>query len=144
MSLGKLTYSKSGVNIKKADKFVRYISSISKKTNIFVLPSKKKTENHLEQFDIVATLDGAIGWEAIRNFKPVIVFGKPWYLSMPGIFDGHKIKSLDNILEKRWTLEDISKCFSTLTKKINISTSVNPWFVFLIILPFRCNNQSVY
>jgi len=33
MSLGKLTYSKSGVNIKKADKFVRYISSISKKTN---------------------------------------------------------------------------------------------------------------
>jgi len=33
MSLGNLTYSKSGVNIKKADKFVRYISSISKKTN---------------------------------------------------------------------------------------------------------------
>ncbi len=93
-------------------------NSISKKKNIFVLPSKKKTENQLEHFDIVATLDGAIGWEAIRNLKPVIVFGKPWYLSMPGIFDGHKIKSLDNILEKKWTLEDISKCFSSLTKKM--------------------------
>ena len=33
MSLTKLTYSKSGVNIKKADKFVKHISSISKKTN---------------------------------------------------------------------------------------------------------------
>jgi len=33
MSLGKLTYTKSGVNIKKADKFVKFIASISKKTN---------------------------------------------------------------------------------------------------------------
>ena len=33
MSLVKLTYEKSGVNIKKADKFVKHISNISKKTN---------------------------------------------------------------------------------------------------------------
>ena len=33
MSSGKLTYAKSGVNIKKADKFVKHISNISKKTN---------------------------------------------------------------------------------------------------------------
>ena len=33
MSLGKLTYTKSGVNIKKADKFVKYISNVSKKAN---------------------------------------------------------------------------------------------------------------
>ncbi len=33
MSSGNLTYSKSGVNIKKADKFVKHISNISRKTN---------------------------------------------------------------------------------------------------------------
>ena len=33
MSLGKLTYAKSGVNIKRGDKFVKHISNISKKTN---------------------------------------------------------------------------------------------------------------
>ena len=33
MGLGKLTYTKSGVNIKKADKFVKHISIISRKTN---------------------------------------------------------------------------------------------------------------
>ena len=33
MRVGKLTYSKSGVNIKKADKFVKHISYISRKTN---------------------------------------------------------------------------------------------------------------
>ena len=33
MSLNKLTYAKSGVNIKKADKFVNFITSLSKKTD---------------------------------------------------------------------------------------------------------------
>ena len=33
MSSSKLTYSKSGVNIKKADKFINFITSLSKKTN---------------------------------------------------------------------------------------------------------------
>ena len=33
MSLGKLTYARSGVNIKKADKFVKHISSISRKSD---------------------------------------------------------------------------------------------------------------
>ena len=33
MSLRDLTYSKSGVNIKKADKFVKFISNISRKAN---------------------------------------------------------------------------------------------------------------
>ena len=33
MSSSKLTYTKSGVNIKKADKFINFITSLSKKTN---------------------------------------------------------------------------------------------------------------
>ncbi len=33
MSKNKLTYAKSGVNIKKADKFVNFITSLSKRTN---------------------------------------------------------------------------------------------------------------
>jgi len=33
MNLKKLTYTKSGVNIKKADKFVKHISNITRKTN---------------------------------------------------------------------------------------------------------------
>ena len=33
MSTNKLTYAKSGVNINKADKFINFITSISKKTN---------------------------------------------------------------------------------------------------------------
>ena len=38
MGLRKLTYAKSGVNIKKADKFVNFITSLSKKqTKVVIL-----------------------------------------------------------------------------------------------------------
>ena len=93
-------------------------NSISKKKNIFVLPADKKSSSLLNSFDIVATADGTIGWEAIRNFKPVICFEKPWYLSMPGVFEANKISNLERILKEKWTLEDINKTFTNLTKKM--------------------------
>ena len=89
-----------------------------KKKNIFVLPPDKKSSSLLNSFDIVATADGTIGWEAIRNFKPVICFEKPWYLSMPGVFEANKISNLERILKEKWTLEDINKTFTNLTKKM--------------------------
>ena len=88
-----------------------------KKRNIFVLPAEEKSSSLLNSFDILATADGTIGWEAIRNFKPVICFEKPWYLSMPGVFEANKISSIEGILKEKWTLEDINKAFTNLTKK---------------------------
>ena len=41
----------------------------------------------MEKFDIVASNDGTIGWEAYKNFKPIIRFGKPWYLLNTGGFE---------------------------------------------------------
>jgi hypothetical protein len=93
-------------------------NSISKKENIFVLPADNKASNLIENFDIVASIDGTIGWEAIRSLKPVISFGKPWYLSMPGVFEAKKVISLEEILKKRWSLKDINETFVRLTKKM--------------------------
>ena len=46
MSSGKLTYAKSGVNIKKADKFVKHISKKTNKSGNF------KNIEDLEQYQI--------------------------------------------------------------------------------------------
>ena len=62
---------------------------------------KKKSSSLLQNFDIVATIDGSIGWEAIKNLKPVICFGKPWYLLMPGVFQANKVSNLENVLQKK-------------------------------------------
>ena len=65
MSFGKLTYSKSGVNIKKADKFVKHISYISRKTNksgdfknIGGFGAISKVPNNLKNPHIVTSTDG--------------------------------------------------------------------------------------
>ena len=65
MSLNKLTYTKSGVNIKKADKFVKYISYLSKKThksgdfkNIGGFGALSKIPKNLKNPHIVTSTDG--------------------------------------------------------------------------------------
>ncbi len=65
MGLHKLTYAKSGVNIKKADKFVNFITSLSKKSNksgdfknIGGFGAISKVPNNLENPHIVTSTDG--------------------------------------------------------------------------------------
>jgi len=65
MSFNKLTYAKSGVNIKKADKFINFISSLSKKTNksgdfknIGEFGAISKVPNNLNNPHLVTSTDG--------------------------------------------------------------------------------------
>ena len=65
MKSNKLTYAKSGVNIKKADKFVSFISSISKKTkkngdfkNIGGFGAISDIPNYLKSPQLVTSTDG--------------------------------------------------------------------------------------
>ena len=93
-------------------------NSITRK-KIYLFYLLKRNPHHFNSFDILATADGTIGWEAIRNFKPVICFEKPWYLSMPGVFEANN-SSIEGILKEKWTLEDINKAFTNLTKKMGL------------------------
>ena len=65
MKKSKLTYNKSGVNIKKADKFVNFISSLTKKTqksvnfkNIGGFGAISKLPKNLKNPHIVTSTDG--------------------------------------------------------------------------------------
>ncbi|MDC0163740.1 phosphoribosylformylglycinamidine cyclo-ligase [Candidatus Pelagibacter sp.] len=65
MRLNKLTYVRSGVNIKKANKFINFISSLSKKTNksgdfknIGGFGAISKVPNNLRNPHIVTSTDG--------------------------------------------------------------------------------------
>ncbi len=65
MSLNNLTYARSGVNIKKANKFVNFITSLSKKTNksgdfknIGGFGAISKVPNNLKKPHIVTSTDG--------------------------------------------------------------------------------------
>lgn len=95
-------------------------NSISRRKNIYVLPIKETPLSLFKHFDVIATLEGSVGWEALRNLKPVICFGFPWYLSMPGAFYVDEVLDFKNILKKKWTINDLNRIFTELTKKMGI------------------------
>jgi len=39
----------------------------------------------IEECDIVATIGGTAGWEAVKCGKPALIFGTTWYESAPGV-----------------------------------------------------------
>jgi len=66
--------------------------------NVVILPSHADTHALTEHAECIATITGTVGWEALRKGKKVIVFGKAWYLSFPGVFLYHEKLCYDEII----------------------------------------------
>ena len=65
-----------------------------------------------------ATVSGNSGWEAIRYLKPVLLFGRPWYLTCPGVTHINDASNINEIIDKKWSLQDIQNHVINLTKKM--------------------------
>tara|TARA_B100001250_G_C19809936_1_gene795247 strand:+ start:2377 stop:3843 length:1467 start_codon:yes stop_codon:yes gene_type:complete len=66
----------------------------------------------------VSTVSGNSGWESIRLLKPVLLFGRPWYLSCPGITHINNFVGLNSLFDKAWTIKDIENHIVSLSKKM--------------------------
>lgn len=55
--------------------------------SVTLLPSWADTHALTDGAKFVASITGTVGWEAIRNGKPALVFGKAWYRNFPGVHE---------------------------------------------------------
>jgi hypothetical protein len=53
--------------------------------NVQFVPSATSTHSLSDHAQFVAAITSNAGWEAIRKGKPALVFGNPWYKSLPGV-----------------------------------------------------------
>ena len=61
-----------------------FFDRLGRVPNLVFLPSYANTFQLIDKADFVATVAGTAGWEAICKNKTVLVFGMPWYRSLPG------------------------------------------------------------
>ncbi len=76
------------------------------------------TEELIINSNFTSTVSGNSGWEAIRYLKPVLLFGRPWYLTCPGVTHINNVSNLNSIIEKTWSLKNIEEHISNMTKKM--------------------------
>lgn len=67
--------------------------------NVKLVPSTCNTYILLEYSEIVATITGTAGWEAITGGKNTILFGNAWYKSLPGVFNFKNLINSQSIIK---------------------------------------------
>lgn len=67
--------------------------------NVKVVPPDFNTYLLMEKCIFVATITGTAGWEAISGGKNALVFGNPWYKSLPGVFHYVSDFNLEDIVK---------------------------------------------
>lgn len=73
---------------------------------ILELKNARLVSTDIDSFDLidrseaVVTQTGTVGWEAINRGKPAYVYGYPWYLGFPGVYDIKSNEDLEKAIKE--------------------------------------------
>ena len=54
----------------------------------------------------------------IRLKKQALLFGRPWYLTCPGVIYFKDLKNIDELINLKWSLKDIESHIANLSKRM--------------------------
>ena len=54
---------------------------------VTIVPTWTDTHALTDRSEFVAAITGTVGWEAIRQGKPALVFGNAWFQTLPGVHE---------------------------------------------------------
>lgn len=85
--------------------------------NVKVVPPDFNTYLLMEKCVFVATITGTAGWEAISGGKNALVFGNPWYKSLPRVFHYGSDFKLEDILKYKINHDELETSLNLLLSK---------------------------
>ena len=87
--------------------------------SVTIIPTTTfSNEDLIINSQFVSTVTGNTGWESIRLLKPVLVFGRPWYLTCPGVKNIDQLDNLADFIKMKWSLQDIKDHIEKLSLKM--------------------------
>lgn len=90
-------------------------------SRVIRVPARVDPAQLLSHVNFVATVNGTIGWEALKHGRPVLVFGSAWYSGAPGTLNGCSITSLTELDSlPQWSLSDLAQFLSNLSSTMGV------------------------
>ncbi|MEM7471498.1 MAG: hypothetical protein AAF340_09120 [Pseudomonadota bacterium] len=84
---------------------------------VIVAHPEMDTKALIERSQLVATITGTVGWEAIKAGKPCLSFGYSWYRSCHGVTQYTEDIDLGSVLEIRPSKEETDRFLADLMSK---------------------------
>ena len=101
----KQTHRQRGASFFRRLSAIPRVRYVDKQVNTYAL---------LKNARFVSAVTGTAGWEAVSGGKPALVFGRPWYLRLPGIVPYRPGMTLDEITRCSFSHEALEAAFNEL------------------------------
>lgn len=96
---------------------ILFYKRLSKIPKVHYLPLQYNSHRLIQESQFVSVVTGTAGWEAISGGKNVLVFGKAWYKTLPGVFTYSPKINFDDIINHKIDHSTLEKEYSKLIDK---------------------------
>jgi len=94
-----------------------FFERIKRIRNCTYVDSTVSTCELMTHCQFVASITGTACWEAVSGGKPALVFGYAWFKKLPGVTIYDETTTLDDIMSKQFTHEELEAAFSAVISK---------------------------
>ena len=94
-----------------------FFERLKRLRNCIYIDSTVSTYELMKHCQFVATITGTAGWESVSGGKPALVFGYAWFKNLPGVTDYTEGTTLDEIMSKQFSHEELEVAFSAMMSK---------------------------
>lgn len=96
-----------------------FFHRIMRLNNVKIIPDYIDSHELIKRSVFVATITGTAGWEALAVGKPVLVFGTPWFLSLPGVVKYSKLLTYEEISNIKINHDALEKATAQLLHRMH-------------------------
>ena len=93
--------------------------------NLELVSTAYNTYDLITNAKLCATITGTVGWEAITGGTPVLIFGSPWYKTLPGVYSFSPDLDLESISSKKLEFKELQSKYNDLTAKLAPGVALN-------------------
>ena len=86
-----------------------FFHRIKRISNVVRVPNRVDSISLIDKCEFVATVNSQLGWDALANGKKVLLFGNPWYRSLPGAILYHHGIQYKEVSELAFSLFDLKR-----------------------------------